>query len=305
MGGVVGRIFNEFAMVVTVSIAASALISLTLTPMLAARLPADAATAQAREEPVRARLRPGPGRLPRPARPLPALPLHDVPGLPRARVGLTVWLFAAIPKGFFPTEDIGQLSGLDRGPSGHLVSDAMVGAAAARPRTLLQRSPYVAHVVAGVGSSGVYAARMNQGRLFVELKPKDQRPPLRRGAGRPAPAARRGAGHHRPTSRRCRTCASAARRRRASTSSSCRASTRTSRTPGRASSPTRWAATARPSPTSPPTCRTTRCRRRSSIDRDKARALGIIGRPAPLDALQRASAPGRSRPSTDRPTATR
>src|SRR3954467_6161249 len=43
MGGVVGRIFNEFAMVVTISIAASALISLTLTPMLAARLPAEAA----------------------------------------------------------------------------------------------------------------------------------------------------------------------------------------------------------------------------------------------------------------------
>ena len=40
MGGVIGKIFNEFAVVVTVSILASAFVSLTLTPMLASRMPA-------------------------------------------------------------------------------------------------------------------------------------------------------------------------------------------------------------------------------------------------------------------------
>ena len=65
MGGVVGRIFNEFAVVVTIAIAASALISLTLTPMLAARLPSSHARRPREEEPVRARLRPGAGGLPR------------------------------------------------------------------------------------------------------------------------------------------------------------------------------------------------------------------------------------------------
>ena len=40
MGGVIGKIFNEFAIVVTVSILASTFVSLTLTPMLASRMPA-------------------------------------------------------------------------------------------------------------------------------------------------------------------------------------------------------------------------------------------------------------------------
>ena len=85
MGGVVGRIFNEFAVVVTIAIVGLGAVSLTLTPMLAARLPAAPRPRRGREEePVRARLRPGARRLPRAARPLPALPLRDrVPGLPR------------------------------------------------------------------------------------------------------------------------------------------------------------------------------------------------------------------------------
>jgi hydrophobic/amphiphilic exporter-1 (mainly G- bacteria), HAE1 family len=49
MGGVVGRIFNEFAVVVSIAIVASALVSLTLTPMLAARLPASLAPGGARK----------------------------------------------------------------------------------------------------------------------------------------------------------------------------------------------------------------------------------------------------------------
>ena len=60
MGGVVGRIFNEFAMVVTIAIVASAFVSLTLTPMLCAALPArpSGRGAGRLEQPVRARLRP-------------------------------------------------------------------------------------------------------------------------------------------------------------------------------------------------------------------------------------------------------
>ena len=60
MGGIIGRIFNEFAVVVTVAIAASAFVSLTLTPMLAAKIlrtPEQDEQAAALERAVRARLR--------------------------------------------------------------------------------------------------------------------------------------------------------------------------------------------------------------------------------------------------------
>ena len=76
MGGVIGRIFNEFAVVVTVSILASAFVSLTLTPMLCvAPAGRDAGPHCARRgEPVRARLRRVLAGYRRAARSLPALP---------------------------------------------------------------------------------------------------------------------------------------------------------------------------------------------------------------------------------------
>ena len=111
MGGVVGRIFNEFAMVVTISIIASSLVSLTLTPMLAARLPAQRRRRHSNDEGEAG------GFLWRrlfggyraildfclKARPLVLL-------IFLATVGLSAWLFIVSPKGFLPQEDIGQIS---------------------------------------------------------------------------------------------------------------------------------------------------------------------------------------------------
>ena len=70
MGGIVGRIFNEFAVVVTIAIVASALISLTLTPMLAAACRRSARPLR-EEDPCRSGFRPVSGRLPQAPRPLP------------------------------------------------------------------------------------------------------------------------------------------------------------------------------------------------------------------------------------------
>ena len=178
MGGVIGKIFNEFAVVVTVSILASTFVSLTLTPMLASRLPAAPTGDERRgiggvlERGFDAVLR-GYGR---------ALKLcfrfHVVVfAVFLGTIALTVYELNAIPKGFFPLEDIGQLqvSTLARED---ISFDAMK-ALQAKVADVFAKSPYVAHVGSSVGSVGGSGA-MNAGRLFVELKPKAERPPLQK-----------------------------------------------------------------------------------------------------------------------------
>src|SRR6185369_14633215 len=174
MGGVVGRIFNEFAMVVTISIAASALISLTLTPMLAARLPAGPAHGTAKKNLFER----GFDRVQASYRVLLDLCLRfrfTTFLVFLASVGLTAWMFAAIPKGFFPTEDIGQLSIATEGRQD--VSFPSMASVQRQAEEILRRSPYVAHVVSRVGTNG-FTGTMNAGSFFVELKPFDERPPL-------------------------------------------------------------------------------------------------------------------------------
>src|SRR3954465_11588180 len=174
MGGVVGRIFNEFAMVVTISIAASALISLTLTPMLAARLPADPAHGKGKKNLFERSF----DRVQAGYRVLLDLCLRfrfTTFLIFVASVGLTAWMFAAIPKGFFPTEDIGQLS-ISTEARQAVCFPAMTGLQR-QAEEILRRSPHVAHVVSRVGSNG-FTGTANAGSFFVELKPKDQRPPL-------------------------------------------------------------------------------------------------------------------------------
>ena len=174
MGGVVGRIFNEFAMVVTISIAASALISLTLTPMLAARLPADPAHGKGKKNLFERSF----DRVQAGYRVLLDLCLRfrfTTFLIFVATVGLTAWMFAAIPKGFFPTEDIGQLQIATEGRQ-DISFPAMVDRQR-QAEEILRRSPYATHVVSRVGTNG-FTGTMNSGSFFVELKPQDQRPPL-------------------------------------------------------------------------------------------------------------------------------
>ena len=112
MGGIIGRIFNEFAVVVTVAIVASAFVSLTLTPMLAAKIlrTPEKDEKQARwsvlfERGFDATLRGYDRSLKYCLRRLPMMLVVFFVTLLR-----TVWLVIATPKGFFPQEDIGQLS---------------------------------------------------------------------------------------------------------------------------------------------------------------------------------------------------
>jgi HAE1 family hydrophobic/amphiphilic exporter-1 len=111
MGGIIGRIFNEFAVVVTTAIAASAFVSLTLTPMLAAKiLRSPKHERQSRwsvyfERGFDAVLRGYDRTLQSTLRHKPLMLVVFV-----ATLAGTAWLLVTTPKGLFPQEDIGQLS---------------------------------------------------------------------------------------------------------------------------------------------------------------------------------------------------
>jgi HAE1 family hydrophobic/amphiphilic exporter-1 len=178
MGGVIGRIFNEFAMVVTIAILASAFVSLTLTPMLAARLPE---TRKQDEEKggVDALLEHGFEALLRGYDRLLTLCMRHrfaILILFLATIGLTVYQVRTTPKGFFPQEDIGQLQVTTQARPD--ISFAAMSALQAKVEDVFAHSPYVAHVASSVGTGGSSAS--NSGRLFIELKPKTERPELPR-----------------------------------------------------------------------------------------------------------------------------
>lgn len=177
MGGVIGRIFNEFAVVVTVAILASAFVSLTLTPMLCSRL------LSGYSEHHKANVL---GRwLEKGFDKLLAGYDHGLKFCLRFQplmllaffltMAGTVWLLQTTPKGFFPQEDIGQLQ-VSTEARQDISFDAMMKLQA-EVAGIFRRSPYVAHVASSVGSNGGSGA-LNAGRLFVELKPLNERPEL-------------------------------------------------------------------------------------------------------------------------------
>jgi hydrophobic/amphiphilic exporter-1 (mainly G- bacteria), HAE1 family len=190
MGGIIGRIFNEFAIVVTVAIAASAFVSLTLTPMLASKI-----LQKPEKDEKHARwsvlfegifdraLRAYDRSLQYCLRNQPLMMIVFV-----ATLLATAWLVYDTHKGFFPQEDIGQLS-VSTEARQDISFEAMVGLQQQVADTF-RRSPHVANVASIVGSTGA-SSGLNNGRLFVELKPRGQRPALqtvlsdlRREAGR-------------------------------------------------------------------------------------------------------------------------
>ena len=174
MGGVVGRMFNEFGLVISMAILISGIVSLTLTPMLCSRLlkPID------HHEKHNFLLRSFEWSFNRITDGY-RFALMRVVKMPRVVLTftlgtfvLTAILFQAIPKGFFPTEDIGQLSGSTVGPD-----DASFDAMVARQSALaevIKRDPDVLSVMSTVGG-GNAANTVNSGRIFVTLRDKPAR----------------------------------------------------------------------------------------------------------------------------------
>jgi HAE1 family hydrophobic/amphiphilic exporter-1 len=169
MGGVLGKLFNEFAMVVTIAIVASSLISLTLTPMLVARLPARDPNADHRRKPMTERVF---DSVLSGYRVLLDLCLKAKPVVALVfllTVVATVVMFTNINKGFLPTEDIGQLtiSTQARQDIAFPAMQVLQNQVAA----VVQNEPFVAHLSSQVNST-------NSGNMNVQLLPKNQRADL-------------------------------------------------------------------------------------------------------------------------------
>ncbi len=173
LGGLIGRLFREFAATIGIAILVSGFVSLTLTPMLCSRY-----------------LRPGRGE--RHGRFYEASErvyqavlgwyertLHWVLRRRRATLAFfflmligTLGLGVAIPKGFLPNEDQGQLVGTTEAVEGTSF-DAMVRLQQAVAK-IVQEDPNVAGFMSAVGAGGPNAVA-NQGRLFIRLKPMGER----------------------------------------------------------------------------------------------------------------------------------
>jgi len=174
MGGLVGRLFREFAVTLSVAIGVSMLVSLTLTPMMCAWLlrPAGqrhghAADGAGHAEPAQGLVVRGYGRI-----------LGLVLRHPRltmavnvATMALTVYLYVVIPKGFFPAQDTGRLTGtLDADQDSSFQS---MRALLTRFSRAILEDPAVAGVTGSTG--GAAGSSPNTARIFVSLVPQEER----------------------------------------------------------------------------------------------------------------------------------
>ena len=176
MGGIVGRVFREFAVTVAVAIVVSGFVSLTLTPMLCARL------LKSHDEHKR-----------------PNIVLRTFEAafngfhyayqwtldkvlvaksvmllVTFATLGLTVYLYYVVPKGFFPQEDTGFLTG-----TAAAATDTSFDAMVERQYKLdkiLREDPAIDFVNTTVGA-GAFGSTANEMRIFLGLKPKEERDP--------------------------------------------------------------------------------------------------------------------------------
>jgi len=172
MGGIIGRLFREFALTVTASIAVSALVSLTLAPMLCSRF----MRPEAHEHGAVYRFieRGFGAMLSFYQRTLDVVLRHQpiTLGVFFATLALTVVMVISIPKGFFPIQDIGLINGIAEGAQETSPEEMMrlqreLGA-------IILRDPGVAGFGSTTGSpNGAHTA--NTGNFTIVLKPRDQR----------------------------------------------------------------------------------------------------------------------------------
>jgi len=178
MPGVIGLLFHEFAVIVALAIVASAFVSLTLVPMLASRFLSDESHKKRPGAIVRVFERAFNSTLAGYTRSLDVALRHRGIVLFVALLTFvaTAWLFVTIPKGFFPEEDIGQIS-ISTEAAEDISFPAMVRLQA-RVAEILRNDPAVAAVNSfnGAGGSG---GSQNVGRLFINLKPRGERPPMK------------------------------------------------------------------------------------------------------------------------------
>ena len=173
MTGIVGRLFREFAITLSVAVAVSAIVSLTLTPMLCARfLQPENKNKHGRFYHATERM--FQGMLNWYEYGLKWVLRHQLFTLMVAIATLvaTVWLYIIVPKGLLPQQDTGLITGVTDAPQTisfkamverqHVIAD------------IVGQDPEVASVASFVGA-GTVNPTVNSGRLYINLKPRDQR----------------------------------------------------------------------------------------------------------------------------------
>ena len=173
MADIVGRLFREFAVTLAVTIIFSAFVSLTLTPMMAARI-------------LRHRPEAEQGRLYRWSewcftktieqygRMVRVVLRHQPATLLVAlgTLGLTIYLYVIVPKGFFPVQDTGSILGISQAPE--TVSFTAMSRLQQQLADVIRQDPAVENLTSFIGVDGVNTT-MNSGRIQITLKPLEQR----------------------------------------------------------------------------------------------------------------------------------
>ena len=175
MPGVIGLLFHEFAVIVGLAIVASAFVSLSLVPMLASRFLTDESHKKPPGFVVRGFEHAFDATLRGYTRTLDlALRWRSVVLLVAlATLGGTWYMFATIPKGFFPEEDIGQVNISTEAAED--VSFAQMVLLQDQVAAIFRADPAVATVSSFNGGGGA----QNTGRMFINLKPRAERPPMK------------------------------------------------------------------------------------------------------------------------------
>jgi multidrug efflux pump len=173
MGGVIGRLFSEFAVTLAVTIVLSGVVSLTLVPMLCARI----LRAQAERHPSRfERISEGLFNklLHAYERGLRFVMAHQTATLVTFVVTMliTVILYVMIPKGLFPVQDVGVLQGISIADNSVSYS-SMVDRQAQLAETIIKDQD-VTNLTSYVGIDGTNTT-LNHGRFLINLKPRDDR----------------------------------------------------------------------------------------------------------------------------------
>jgi multidrug efflux pump len=173
MGDVVGRLFREFAVTLAVTIIVSAVVSLTLTPMMSARILRHKPKEQ-QGRVYRASERVFDGMIAFYGRTLKFVLGYQTITLlvALATLLLTVFLYIIIPKGFFPVQDTGVIQGISQAPP-TISSRSMAGKQLEVTKAVLD-DPAVESVSSFIGADGTNTT-MNSGRMSINLKPLDQR----------------------------------------------------------------------------------------------------------------------------------
>ena len=173
MSDVAGRLFREFAITLAVAILISAVVSLTLTPMLCAKL----LRHQPEAEQGRFARRAGQfidAMIARYAGALQVVLRHQTLTLwvAVATLALTVLLYMLMPKGLFPEQDTGVIQGISEGPQS--ISFAAMAERQQQLADLVLRDPAVASLSSFIGVDGSNPT-LNTGRLLINLKPHKDR----------------------------------------------------------------------------------------------------------------------------------